>query len=249
MSGQNTDGADSSTSSTTSSNMAADNCQMTTTSHTPSPQPTEGCFAKCLLTTTYFGPVQWYQKLYRYRQVWIEQHDSFVKQTYRNRCCIATTHGIQSLTIPVTHDAGSRLTRDTRISDHGNWRHVHWNAIRSAYGESPFFEFYADDLAPFFERRWKYLVDFNNDIATLMCRLLDIHPHLEPTSNFLTAEECKKQDIHDFRDVIHPKRPLPDTEFLPRRYYQVFGSQHGFLPNLSILDLLMNEGNESIFYL
>ena len=229
--------------------MTDDSHPSTISRNTPSPQPAEGCFAQCLLSTTYFGPVQWYQKLYRYRQVWMEQHDSFVKQTYRNRCCIATTHGIQALTIPVTHDATSRLTRDIRISDHGNWRHLHWNAIRSAYGESPFFEFYADDLAPFFERRWEFLVDFNHDITTLMCQLLDIQPQIQSTTTYLTPEDCESQGIHDFRDAIRPKHPLPDPEFLPQQYYQVFGSQHGFLPNLSILDLLMNEGNESIFYL
>lgn len=221
----------------------------TNISDTPPAPTTEGCFAECLLTTTYFGPVQWYQKLYRYRTVWMERHDSFVKQTYRNRCCIATTHGVQSLTIPVEHGANSLLTRDTRISDHGNWRHLHWNAIRSAYGESPFFEFYADDLAPFFERRWTFLTDFNDEICALMCQLLDITPHLQPTTCFLTAEECANRHIHDFRDAIRPKHPLPDPSFQPQRYYQVFEGENGFLPNLSILDLLMNCGNESIFFL
>ena len=221
----------------------------TNISDTPPAPTTEGCFAECLLTTTYFGPVQWYQKLYRYRTVWMERHDSFVKQTYRNRCCIATTHGVQSLTIPVEHGANSLLTRDTRISDHGNWRHLHWNAIRSAYGESPFFEFYADDLAPFFERRWTFLTDFNDEICALMCQLLDITPHLQPTTCFLTAEECANRHIHDFRDAIRPKHPLHDPSFQPQRYYQVFEGENGFLPNLSILDLLMNCGNESIFFL
>ncbi len=216
---------------------------------TPSPQPTEGCCAQCLLTTTYFGPVQWYQKLHRYPTVWMERHDSFVKQTYRNRCCIATTHGIQALSIPVEHGSGSTLTRDTRISDHGNWRHLHWNAIRSAYGESPFFEFYADDLAPFFERKWEFLIDFNDEITSLMCQLLDVRPNIQPTTTFLTPEECAQNHIHDFRDAIRPKHPLQDTGFHPRRYYQVFERQHGFLPNLSVLDLLMNCGNESIFFL
>ena len=147
------------------------------------------------------------------------------------------------------HGANSLLTRDTRISDHGNWRHLHWNAIRSAYGESPFFEFYADDLAPFFERRWTFLTDFNDEICALMCQLLDITPHLQPTTCFLTAEECANRHIHDFRDAIRPKHPLPDPSFQPQRYYQVFEGENGFLPNLSILDLLMNCGNESIFFL
>ena len=203
----------------------------------------------CLLSTTYFGPVQWYQKLHRHPLVWMERHDSFIKQTYRNRCVIAATHGTLALTVPVEHRGDATLTRDMRVSDHGNWQHLHWNAIRSAYGESPFFEFYADDLAPFFERRWTFLTDFNDEICALMCQLLDITPHLQPTTRFLTAEECANRHIHDFRDAIRPKHPLPDPEFQPQQYYQVFGPQQGFLPNLSILDLLMNEGNESIFYL
>ena len=115
---------------------------------------------KALLSTTYFGPVQWYQKLYRYEEVEIEQWESFQKQTYRNRCLIATTQGVQALTVPVERNSqlsalNSQLIKDVRISDHGNWRHLHWNALVSAYGESPFFEYYQDDIRPFFEKRWE----------------------------------------------------------------------------------------------
>ena len=108
-----------------------------------------------LLSTTYFGPVQWYQKLYRHGEAMIEVCESFQKQTYRNRCLIATAQGVQALTVPVEGSKANRLVADLRISDHGNWRHLHWNAIRSAYGDSPFFEFYADDLARFFEKKWE----------------------------------------------------------------------------------------------
>ncbi|MBR7066065.1 MAG: WbqC family protein [Prevotella sp.] len=202
-----------------------------------------------LLSTTYFGPVQWYQKLHRYGEVRLECHDHFVKQTYRNRCLIASAQGVQALTVPVIHD-GTADIRDVRISDHGNWRHLHWNALCSAYGDSPFFEFYADDLAPFFERRWTFLLDFNEEIMAMMCRLLDIHPHITPTEVYWSAEMVEREgNTDDFREVIRPKHPLPDADFLPKRYYQVFEQKQGFLPNLSILDLLMNEGNESIFYL
>jgi hypothetical protein len=99
----------------------------------------------------------------------IEQHDNFIKQTYRNRCVIPTTNGLQSLSIPVTTIADAPISKtsmkDIRISDHGNWRHVHWNALSSAYGESPFFEYYQDDIRPFFERRWEFLIDFNMEIT------------------------------------------------------------------------------------
>ena len=200
-----------------------------------------------LLTSTYFGPVQWYQKLNQSDCCLIERHDHFVKQTYRNRCVIATTSGLQALTVPIERYEGAHCEmRDIRISNHGSWRHLHWNALQSAYGESPFFEFYADDLRPFFERRWEFLFDFNTAITRKMCELLDVHPQIAFTEAYASAEE---EGVTDFRDAIRPKHPLPDDGFRPRRYYQVYEQKHGFQPNLSILDLLFNEGPEAVLYL
>lgn len=233
---------------------------------------------KALLSSTYFGPIQWYQKLNRYDEIRIEQYDSYMKQTYRNRCIIATTNGLQALTIPTERtDSQSSdnkmLMKDIRISDHGNWRHLHWNALVSAYGESPFFEYYADDIHPFFEKKWDFLFDFNMEIMEKMCELTDIRPNIQVTDEFFKVEndyskvegDCIKAEydcikttdnlaysletIKDFREVIRPKHPLPDADFTPERYYQVYEQKHGFLPNLSILDLLFNMGNESIFLL
>ena len=226
-----------------------------------------------LLQTTYFGPIQWYQKLYRYDHCMIEQHDSFQKQTYRNRCMIATANGTQVLTVPIIHNGelkienydmtqdntaanksnhnsqfsilNSQLVKDLRISDHNQWRRVHWNALQSAYSESPFFEYYADDLHPFFEQKYDYLLDFNESIRQKVCELLDIHPDVSYTLDF----RHQTSDITDYRDVINAKHPLPDADFAPKAYWQVFQHKHGFLPNLSILDLLFNMGPESIFYL
>ena len=197
---------------------------------------------KVLLSTTYFGPVQWYQKLHRAETVDIEQWESFQKQTYRNRCEIATTQGIQALTVPIIRGT-SPLIKDIKISDHGNWRHLHWNAIKSAYGESPFFDYYQDDIRPFFEKRWDYLLDFNEAIRETMCELVDIKPKVDYTTAYQQAA------IADYREGINPKHPAPDPDFTPKPYYQVYAQKHGFLPNLSILDLLMNMGPESIFYL
>ena len=236
-----------------------------------------------LLSTTYFGPIQWYQKLNRHRCI-IEQHDNFVKQTYRNRCVIASANGPQTLTVPIERYDGMKCAmRDIRISDHGNWRHLHWQALVSAYGETPFFEYYADDIRPFFEeRRWKYLLDFNLDITHTLCSLLDVRPDLTLSDHYIDADETisggggldgaaagfggavKGLDeaveglggsssacslFVDYRDAIRPKHPLPDAEFEARPYYQVRAQRHGFLPNLSVLDLLFNEGPEGIFYL
>ncbi len=207
-----------------------------------------------LLSSTYFGPVQWYQKLCRYPQVLVEQHDSFQKQTYRNRCIIAAANGPQALTVPVVHSSEFivhssefRVQSSEFISDHGNWRHQHWQAISSAYGDSPFFMYYEDDLRPFFTERWETLYDYNEAIRQKMCELLDIHPCVSLTDHYLKPTEVSGAD--DYRESIRPKHPLPDATFVPRRYYQVYEHRHGFLPNLSILDLLLNMGPESIFYL
>lgn len=198
---------------------------------------------EALLGTTYFGPIQWYQKLYRAEHVQIEQWESFQKQTYRNRCLIATTNGIQALTFPIERGT-SPLIKDIRISDHGNWRHLHWNALQSAYGESPFFPYYQDDIRPFFEKRWDYLLEFNEAIREKMCELIDIQPKV-----FYTERYVSSPIIKDFRSAINPKHPEPDADFTPKPYYQVYQQKQGFLPNLSILDLLFNMGPESIFYL
>jgi hypothetical protein len=198
-----------------------------------------------LLSSTYFGPVQWYQKLCRYDRVLIEHCDAYQKQTYRNRCLIATTQGVQALTVPVVHSRDAQQDREViKISDHGNWRHLHWQALQTAYGDSPFFEYYEDDLRPFFTERWELLYDFNEAIRLKMCELLDIHPVVSHTTQYHPSPAP-----NDFRDAIRPKHPLPDAHFEPRPYYQVYQQKHGFLPNLSILDLLFNMGPESIYYL
>lgn len=200
-----------------------------------------------LLSSAYFPPVQWMQKLHRYKHVIIERNDNFCKQTFRNRCLIATANGVQALTVPIERYEGAKCPmRDIRISDHGEWRHLHWNAIVSAYGESPFFDYYADDLRPFFERKWEFLLDFNMEIAMKLCELLDVRPDISFTDSYVDAAEI---NADDFRDAIRPKHPLPDPSFDPRPYYQVYAQRHGFQPNMSALDLLCNEGPEGIFYL
>lgn len=166
-----------------------------------------------LLQTTYFGPVQWYQKLHRYEHTLIEQYDSYQKQTFRNRCIIATANGLQALTVPVdTHpvlgssaastvlgasaaESTKCLLKDVRISDHNQWRRIHWNALQSAYSESPFFEYYADDIRPFFEQKYDFLVDFNEAIRQKMCELIDIHPSVEYTQEFLSPQEVSSTPI------------------------------------------------------
>ena len=196
-----------------------------------------------LLSTTYFGPIQWYQKLYRADSVVIDNREQYQKQSFRNRCEIAAANGRQTLTMPVEHAAESKAIGNMLISNHGRWQHQHWQSLQSAYGDSPFFFYYADDLLPFFKQPTGSLFDFNMNIVKTICQLLDISP------NISTTPPDGNDDIIDLRNAIHPKHPAADNDFVSRRYYQVFQERYGFLPNLSILDLLFCCGPESVLYL
>lgn len=181
------------------------------------------------LHTTYFGPVEWYADLLHHADdITIDGGERYVKQTTRNHCLIATASGTQKLTVPVTA-ANGMLTKDVRISDHGNWRHLHWQALCSAYGQSPFFDYYADDIRPFYERQWDFLIDYNNAITEKMRELTGISYYL-----------CNHKKNSDCKDYSHC-----DNE----GYYQTFQRRNGFIPGLSVLDLLFNMGPESILYL
>lgn len=200
-----------------------------------------------LLSSAYLAPVQYYTKLLQYdmKGVYIEGCDNYVKQTYRNRCVIADANGVLSLTIPVEKTAtGKCLMRDIRISDHGNWRHQHWNALEAAYRHTPFFLYYEDDLRPFYEKKIDFLYDFNMQLTGLMCNLIGLTIQLMPTDSYTIAQ------VDDWRDTIQPKTDYrTDTSFIPMEYYQVFKQKNGFIPNLSIVDLLFNMGPESIIVL
>lgn len=195
------------------------------------------------ISTAYLGPVQQYSKMFHFPEVRIETSENYLKQSYRNRCIIAGANGPLPLSVPIVKpDTLKCLTKDIRISDHGNWRHLHWNAIVSAYNSTPFFEYYEDDFAPFYEKKYEFLFDFNEELRMLICQLLDIQPQIQHTTSFEADVE------NDFR-WISPKQDIADPSFLLKPYYQVFQDKHGFLPNLSIIDLLFNTGNEGILIL
>lgn len=197
------------------------------------------------LSTAYLAPVEYYMLLSGADKILLEQHDFFVKQTYRNRCTIATANGVMDLIIPVERPAANKaLIKDIRISDHGNWRLNHWKAIMSAYQSSPFFEYYADDLVHCYEKQWNFLWDFNLVLQEKLLLLLDVDPEIQLTDRYLPDYH---NEYIDLREAIHPKKESVITDLHP--YYQVFSQKFGFQKNLSIIDLLFNMGNESILIL
>ena len=192
----------------------------------------------------YLAPIPLYAQLYKCKALVINSDEPFVKQTYRNRAVIATENGTQNLTIPVIHDGGRIAMRDVRISEHGNWRHQHWNAMVSAYRKSPFFDYYADDFAHFYEERDGFLMDFNLRLHQVISELLGLDREVKIIDN-----SNKPAEFIDLRHIAEPKA-LADMEgYMPQPYYQVFAQRNGFIPNLSILDLLFNMGPEGLIVL
>lgn len=197
------------------------------------------------LTSAYLAPVEYYSALAKTDTVFLEHCEFYEKQSYRNRCNIAGANGQLALTIPVEKSNGARmLTRDVRISEHSDWQLQHWRSIESAYNSTPFFEYYKDDLLPFYEQDWTFLWDFNIEIQAKVLELLDLQVDIQLTKEYKVDFD---ENVLDARNSIHPKKET-DTGSL-KNYYQVFEQRFGFIPNLSIIDLLFNMGNESILVL
>lgn len=190
----------------------------------------------------YLAPVPLYVRLYAADAMVVDDVSPFVKQTYRNRAVIAAEGGTLPLTIPVVHDGGRMPMRDVRISEHVNWRHQHWNALVSAYRKSPFFEYYADDFAHFYEERDGFLMDFNLRLHAVVSELLGVEREVK----FLSDEAAGAVDL---RAIAEPKALEAIDGVALQPYYQVFAQRNGFVPSLSVVDLLFNTGPEGLLVL
>lgn len=186
-----------------------------------------------ILPSAYLPPISWFVHLLTGEPIFIEQHENYQKQTIRNRCTIDSPNGPLNLSIPIdrsTFVAGKCLMKDIRISTHTDWQRQHWYALETSYFNSPFFEYLQDDFRPLYERPWTFLVDFNEALIQKCCETLDIQPNISQTKTYMGLTSY-------------------DTNFRPTPYYQVFQQKHGFLPDLSIIDLIFNMGKESVFTL
>ena len=190
-----------------------------------------------LLDLQYLPPVAYFAAIKQADEVWIEANENFVKQTYRNRCKILSTHGVQDLSIPVHHAGKKILIRDLTIDHKQKWMNTHWRAIQSAYGKSPFFDYYADEIEQVILSKSENLFDLNWQLLSICLKYLN----LSQKPVFLTKSYTKTPEngVVDLRSVIHPKKPAPEW-FREVPYHQIFGEE--FVPNLTILDLLFCEG-------
>jgi hypothetical protein len=196
-----------------------------------------------LFIPTYFSPISQYAAITNAEDIIFEMEDNFQKQSYRNRCYIFNTNGKQLLNIPINHpiSSGRKKTKDTLIDNRTPWQKQHFKSLKNAYNNSPFFEFYVDDMAPLFEKKYKYLQDVNIATFLFVSDALQLDTDFKKTTSYILASEC-----NDFRNLASTKVPhkkQTDT------YIQMFDEQHGFIPNLSILDLLFMEGPNAVSFL
>ncbi|MDB2462496.1 WbqC family protein [Algibacter sp.] len=192
---------------------------------------------------TYFPSIANFVAIANAEDIMFEVDDNFLKQTYRNRAYIYGANGKLGLNIPVIHSQKNRQKyRDVKVFNEDNWQILHWKSLLSAYRTSPFFEYYEDELQHLFTEKADFLLDFNLKCFEVISDCLQLELNISKTESY----QKNLTDKIDFRHLVHAKKePLYAFE----SYTQVFNSKHGYIPNLSILDLLFNEGPNALSYL
>ncbi len=197
-----------------------------------------------LLHPTYFPNIATLACVVQNEVCW-EVQDNYQKQTFRNRCHICTDTGRHKLTIPVQHVGGKQGRQkycDVRVDNAYHWQRQHWRTLQTAYRSSPYFEYFEDDLSYLFEKHFDFLLDFNLASIEFLCNCLPWEMPTQKTKNYQLETQFDK----DYRFLVMAKQTV---EFDQETYVQVFGDRHGFIPNVSALDLLFNEGTNALFYL
>ncbi len=195
-----------------------------------------------VLPTAYFGPISHFALISHEKEYFIEKHETFCKQTYRNRCEISGPNGMLKLVVPVCKWHHRTTTADIKISYEEDWQSRHWKSICSAYLSSPYFEFYEEEVYPLFQLNEEFLIDYNLRCERKLKALLDLTATDKYTTDY-------KIIAKDYRQLICPKRSVEIFLVEPKPYIQVFSNKFNFQPNLSILDLLFNLGPNSKHYL
>jgi hypothetical protein len=195
-----------------------------------------------LLQPTYFSPILQYVAIAKSSEVVFEVEDNFQKQTYRNRCYIYTAQGKQLLNVPVQHSKEiKQKTKEVKIDYKDDWHNQHLKTLKTAYSSSPYYEFYIDDLLPVFEKKKTFLLDLNLMAHEIILDALQLEIPINKTQQY-----DKEPTVLDLRNLAEDK---PKLTYNLERYIQVFSENHGFIPNLSILDLLFMEGPNALNYL
>lgn len=195
-----------------------------------------------ILPTAYFASIYQFALQAKQTEVFLDGKEHFVKQSYRNRCEIYGANGKLSLIVPLKKWKNHSNTEDIKISFEDNWQHVHWKSIESAYRTSPFFEFFEEEIKPLIYNKEDNLFLRNLKITKELNALIGINQQISITDSY-------EAQIPDYRITIHPKRKDFYNGLTFKAYIQVFEEKNGFLPNLSILDLLFNLGTECKSYL
>lgn len=200
--------------------------------------PTQGLFS-----SYYFAPIEYYYYLTQHNSIIEDLHENFVKQTYRSRCYILSPHGIQILSIPLERVKRKKPFKDVKIIYDENWQKLHWKSFEAAYRSSPYFEYYEDEFEPIFTKKNTFLKDLNEEVNAKLLKLIKLDVSITKTTSYLKPDD----NIIDYRTVFSPKTKKSNLVF--PEYIQVFNDRNEFAPNLSIVDLLFNEGPNTINYL
>ena len=198
---------------------------------------------KGLFSSYYLAPIAYYYYLIKHNNIAEDVYENFVKQTYRNRFYILSPNGIQSLTIPLIKVKRKKPFKDVKIAYDENWQKIHWKSIESAYRSSPYFEYYEDEFQPLFEQKFDFLIDLNTKLQTKIIDIIGIETTISKSSSYIENID----DYIDYRTSLSPKNEITNLNF--PNYMQVFNDRLPFKPNLSILDLLFNEGPNSLNYI